>query len=625
MTTAASLKKVRDEQLLLVETARLQRMKAAQQFTELWESQVVEPGGVVDRNEALWDGAGMSAIHELDPRQARQSLATDRKEGDNFPIWRTETEHAAIRGVCRVLSDIDEVAISAAENLVNYSIGEGLAYSVVSKDKAPSAATKAAVAEVRGALDRFLEKNKLEREQDREEFSRLHRDGEDLVTLSREPVPSARLVDPSFLKEPDRPRALEDHVGHQADALTWKYGLATSFTDTTKAKYAFISWYGDPLEWNCYPERQYVHTKVNVDSEVKRGLSSFYPVWKNLLHAGRLLNNTAIGSEIQASIAYIRQHAKTTGNDEIENFVATAGAAAQIRKANGGTRTVYERTTRPGMVVDIPHGAEYKAGPLGSLNETTYLEVVQAMLRMVGTRFQQPEYMISGDASNGNYSSTLVAEAPFTKAAQARQALFCSKRKELIWKALAIMCQFGVVTIPFKVLKETMEVTVEGPEVAVRDLLEAHTIRKEEYEAGARSMQSWRDDAGLDHEEEERRRGLAPGEQAQGSLPTEPGQEAQAAPDAEGTASVQSDADQQSQELANRTKLAYQVIALVTAVSQGTVPRDSALHQLTTIFGFSQADAEALIGSAQPVEQPSPQAPGLPTPAQVQEMWATYP
>lgn len=605
-----ALKAMRDSLVTKVQIKGLESELKAAGLASSWVGESF--GQRVDMREPYTDGVGYQRFTDLNRGAVQLSRPEDKALGDNYPIWRTEYEHAEIRGIVRLLASMDEVAISALETITNYCVGGGLSYSAVPRSKAPTGSEKQLAITVSAALERFLDANKIEREIDREDFLRLHRDGENGIALiqSQGVIPSIATIDPSFIAEPDRPRHLEGYVG-QSEPLTWKYGFASTFRDTSKFRWVFAEYNGDSTEWEVFPESRFVWTKINVDREVKRGLSDLFAVWQRLRGASKLLDNTVEGSAIQAAIALIRKHSKSTTNSEIEDFVGQQGSRRDNRKLDGGTESIRVKQSRPGTIIDAPNDGDVLAGPLGQLRQPVYIEIVQAALRMVGVRFQMPEYMISGDASNGNFASTLVSEAPFTKSAEAKQGLFVSKRKELCLKAIAMMCRSGVIATPFSEVMRQVEVIVEGPQVAVRDLDKAHIIHKEEYELGARSMESWREDAGLDGDLESRRSAAAFGAKPV-SATTETDVVKTPKPEASPVAEVpaentprdvaQADMEAKSQDIQDRTRLAYPIIALVTAVSDGSVSRDSALEQLTLVYGFSDDQALALIGSTKPAE-----------------------
>src|SRR6185369_4253327 len=88
----------------------------------------------------------------------------------------------------------------------------------------------------------------------------------------------------------------------------------------------------------------------------------------------------------------------------------------------------------PGSVLKVGYGQEYLPGPMGAERNAGFELVGQYSLRRIGVRWNMPEYMISGDASNGNYSSTLVAESPFVKAREADQQFYKRHFLSILWK-----------------------------------------------------------------------------------------------------------------------------------------------------------------------------------------------
>jgi hypothetical protein len=167
----------------------------------------------------------------------------------------------------------------------------------------------------------------------------------------------------------------------------------------------------------------------------------------------------------------------------------------------GGTTTKRARRIDPGTVVDIPQGMKYHAGPLGSSETSSHIEAEQAGLRRVGKRWNLPEYMISGDASNANYSSTLVAESPFIKSQDTRQQFYAMQWKKLFWKVIALA--LGARGIDVRQVKQLVELAVDPPDIAVRNKKEEHDLRKSQYDAGFLSLATWATEEGRDLEEEQ--------------------------------------------------------------------------------------------------------------------------
>ena len=171
---------------------------------------------------------------------------------------------------------------------------------------------------------------------------------------------------------------------------------------------------------------------------------------------------------------------------------------------DGGSKTVRYEKFDPGRVIDVV-GKKYHAGPMGSSHAPVYIEVIQMLLRRVGQRWNMPEYMVSGDASNANFASTLVAESPFVKSATACQQFYAESFESLIWKMLRIAFAWGRFdqwTDNFAQIKHFVKLQVEPPPVSTRDALEETTVNSALNASGILSDETWSARENLDHEEE---------------------------------------------------------------------------------------------------------------------------
>src|SRR5690606_7308938 len=101
----------------------------------------------------------------------------------------------------------------------------------------------------------------------------------------------------------------------------------------------------------------------------------------------------------------IRRHDRAA-KTAVEVF--RSGAATQWGAEPGGNGTYYNRFA-PGTILDVPKSTEYDF-PASGIDASRYVLVLQAILRSVASRLVFPEFMLTSDASNANYSSTLVAE-----------------------------------------------------------------------------------------------------------------------------------------------------------------------------------------------------------------------
>lgn len=577
----------------------------------LVSSAVVREGEWGDRvspREYLDDTPGW---YGTDGEAGRISRPTDHKNGDNFPFWMTEPEHQMQRGISRHIVATDEVATGIIENHCNYVLGKrGFQFKVIPRSESDAGLA----AKAQRLVDQFLEFNKWTGVLEREAVGKTPRDGELLIGLEDRggSLVEAVHLDPSFITEPDSPRDLESH--YRLGQLEWKYGVASEPNRPAKTYGVFCSWYGSDTDWEFYPSNRLIHGKLNVDSDVKRGMSDFFSVYTNLCRASKLFGNTMEGAAVQAAIAYIREHAPGVSTSAVRDFVdglSTDTVNTPVPK--GGTQRRTGRKVRPGTVVDTPAGMKHLAGPMGdSRRASGYIEVMAAALRRIGIRWTMPEYMISGDASNANFSSTLVSESPFVKAIEAKQGWYAVHFADMVMKVL--MIKANVLGLLPRQVAERLTINVELPEVAVRDREKETRVRQAESDAGILSDDTWASEVNRNLAEE-RKKGARRKETS--TAPAGPGGAADfggsgskpaPAPDAAGAAGL---ATAQTSQLNGAQMQA--AISIVTAVAAGTMPRDAGIAQLVQFFNLSKDQADAMMGSAgtgQPTK-PNP----IPSPA----------
>jgi hypothetical protein len=153
------------------------------------------------------------------------------------------------------------------------------------------------------------------------------------------------------------------------------------------------------------------HRKSNVDFNVKRGFPLFWPIYGTLLSAKKILRNTGVVCDIQSSIAMIRKHGQAS-KAGLEQFVSSTAARTVTNSATGITD--YHKRYPAGTILDSMASTEYEF-PNSKVKPDNFVGALQAELRAIASRLVMPEFMLSSDASNANYSSTMVAEGPAVK------------------------------------------------------------------------------------------------------------------------------------------------------------------------------------------------------------------
>ena len=197
---------------------------------------------------------------------------------------------------------------------------------------------------------------------------------------------------------------------------------------------------------------------------MKRGLPLFFPVRKNLRRAEKLLRNMSIVAEIQSAIAVIRKHGAATAAG-LQQFVAGQADLSVSSGASG--RTSYFQRYAPGTILDAMAGTEYEF-PAAGIDAGRYVTVLQAELRAIASRLVMPEFMLTSDASNANYSSTMVAEGPAVKMFDRLQHEMLADDLEVLWRAVRHAVDAG--RLPAESLT-AVEIRGTAPTLAVRDRL----------------------------------------------------------------------------------------------------------------------------------------------------------
>ncbi len=370
----------------------------------------------------------------------------------------------AMRKTCRLLAGTNPFAINGHENRISYIVGTGHEYVVAAKpDSALAAALKAAKDKTPGSaaaalrdgqavIDEFLRENRWHARQ-QEIQHRKDRDGECFLRFFTSPENSIRVrfVEPIQVATPQ-----SDTHEHTT------FGIVTDPEDVETIEAYYVD--GSLVE-----ATEIQHRKDNVDNNVKRGISLFYPVRKNLNRADGLLKNMSVVAGIQSAIAMIRRHG---GGGKVAHEAARA-ANADVAVSNSTTgNTSYHRKYESGTIIDAPSGTEYDF-PASGIDATRFVLILQAELRAIASRLVMPEFMLTSDASNANYSSTMVAEGPAVKMFERLQYDMIQEDLEVINRVL----DMAVVTKRLSAeVRDQLDIDVTPPQLTTRN-------RKEETEA----------------------------------------------------------------------------------------------------------------------------------------------
>jgi capsid protein len=406
----------------------LQR-QLSEAFDELWDS-------FVDRDDAFFDSDGTRWF----------CLGGEMTPGGTAGVVFDQTQLAELRGQCRALAAGNAFAINGHENRISYIVGSGHTYRVLAKQGGQ--AGDPILAEVQAVLDEFVRVNKWHKRQ-QEIVRRKDRDGECFLRLFNVPDGTIRLrfVEPGQVATPP------EQSGDPSAAL----GIQTDPDDVETVR-------GYWIDGRLIDAAEIQHRKANVDANVRRGLPLYFPVRKNLRRAEKLLRNMSAVAEIQSAIALIRKHQATSGA-ALDQFVQNQADVTAVSPVTG--RTSNFRRYAPGTILDAMAGTDYEF-PASAIDATRYVAVLQAELRAIAARLVMPEFMFTSDASNANYSSTMVSEGPAVKMFDRLQQDMIEDDLELLLRVVGRAVEAG--RLPADA-PEAIDIHAIAPTLAVQDRL----------------------------------------------------------------------------------------------------------------------------------------------------------
>lgn len=236
---------------------------------------------------------------------------------------------------------------------------------------------------------------------------RLFRDGEVFIEFfsdAQSGKTTIRFVDPLLVRSPATPG--------QLDPIATKNGIETDPEDVEQViRYHIQSRVNENI-FRQVEAANMLHIKINADSDQKRGEPFMQSVMQLMKHYEQWLENRILLNKMRSAIVLIKKIEGTPSEvNALKNTIPGASntAAGEIKKQaiRGGT-----------MITEGP-GVTYRM-EAPNINASDVKEDGRNIKLSMAAGTNLPEY-IMGDASNANFSSTLVAESPFVKAIQSWQ------------------------------------------------------------------------------------------------------------------------------------------------------------------------------------------------------------
>lgn len=442
----------------------------------------------------------------IDPREPRIDangevwLPIGHGKDNSRLAYRTETDLDRVRETCRYFADENEFAINSHENRISYIVGWGHTYQVVAKDG--EEVSEDELQSVRDIVEEFLRVNRWSPSyvtgshqasgrqswgyRQQENVFRKDRDGEVFIRKFRaeDGVLKIRYVEPEAVRTPSG-------FAGRSDV---KFGIQTDPHDEETVLAYYVN--GSKVEAS-----EIQHRTRNGSSLHPRGKPIHWAVRKNLVRAQKILRNGSTVTEIQVAIAMIRKHIQGTAQtvQAFQGSITQLANPGSIGAASGGQQEKRQQVFPPGSVIDASPNTEY-VFPAAGIDPAKYVVALQAELRAIASKLVMPEFMLTSDASNANFSSTMVAEGPAVKNFERLQWDEVAADVELIWDALRYAADSGRVDAD---LLDLVDVIAEPPPVQARNRVEDAQVAQVLEGLGWLSPQTGSAQFGLDYRQEQ--------------------------------------------------------------------------------------------------------------------------
>lgn len=183
--------------------------------------------------------------------------------------------------------------------------------------------------------------------------------------------------------------------------------------------------------WDKIPAEEIIHVK-DATSDISRGLPYLFSILLKANDYDKWLHDRIMLNRIRSSIALLRKHT---------NISPTQGKTFADSKATTTDTNSYGESRRrkmyePGTILDVPASTDYQfLSP--NVNAADVADDGRTLRLTFSAATGLPEFMISGDASNSNYASTMIAEGPGIKEFEDWQTFFSQVILD-IWEGVKI-------------------------------------------------------------------------------------------------------------------------------------------------------------------------------------------
>lgn len=318
---------------------------------------------------------------------------------------------------------------AAIQTMVNFMFGRGFSINVKSKNPL-----------VRWQFREFWSSKRNNMDLRKFEIGqRAFRDGEVFIEFfsadeagNETGKTTIRFIDPLLVKNPS--------AGSLSyDLNNTKNGIETDPNDVEKPLRYFVQDPQNQTTFRVIEADKMHHIKLFADSDQTRGESWIQPVMKFFRYYKEWLEDRIILNKLRSAIVLIRKVSGPSG--DISRIAGNLSAASNQRAGESKVQSI-----KRGTILTANAGVDYKMES-ANINATDVKEDGRNIKLSIAAGTNLPEY-IFGDASNANFSSTLVAESPFVKAVQYWQIFFEYHFACIVYKVIEAGVRAGTLTPP---------------------------------------------------------------------------------------------------------------------------------------------------------------------------------
>lgn len=238
-----------------------------------------------------------------------------------------------------------------------------------------------------------------------------------------------RFIDPLLVKNPT------DNLGSVKGGIeVIRNGVEVDPQDIEQVIAYHAEDRSSPGKFRRAPAETVVHMKALADSDQRRGETFLQTIMPLIAHYNNWLENRIILNRMRTAIVMIK---KITG---------TSTELNQLRGNMGPQNVSGQTVIQAGKMLIANDGVDYRMES-PNINAADVKDDGRNIKLAMSAGTNLPEY-IFGDASNGNFASTLIAEAPFVKSIEYWQIIIEMYLKQIYRKVMENAVKSGRIKPP---------------------------------------------------------------------------------------------------------------------------------------------------------------------------------